>query len=254
MANNNYNFFNGLEIDKNNIFFQNNAIKGYPIDATVLKFKTIYPGLVAGIGLPTITEKVEQANDEQEDDKLNNFQTGINLDYVSGEFRYPASSLKGVLRSIFNHKIKKDEDGNIIQIYENFDFIKAIFEDESLNEEKVLNIENAIFGKMSDGKRENNAVTFFDATIEKSNNIKNSDLIDYITPHLDPLKNPIPIKMIRIPENVIVNIRYTVDEDMLIKAGISSKEIKNVFIKILEFLGIGAKTNQGYGRIEYYGN
>lgn len=250
MANNNYNFFNGSEINKDNIFFQNNEIKGYPIDATVLKFKTVYPGLVAGIGLPTITEKEEKELENQEDYELSNFQTGINLDYVSGEFRYPASSLKGVLRSIFKHNIKKDEDGNIVPIYENIDFIKAIFEDESLNEEKILKIENAIFGKMSEGKKEKNAVTFFDAIIEKNKNIENSDLIDYITPHIDPLKNPIPIKMIRIPEDTIVNIRYAIDEEMLIKAGTNKEEIEKVFIKILEFLGIGAKTNQGYGRLE----
>lgn len=249
MANNSYNFFNGFEINKNDIFFHNDINKGYSLDANVLKFKTVYPGLVAGIGLPTITEKVEKNKDNSDDYKLSNFQTGINLDYVTGEFRYPASSVKGVLRSVFAHKVTK----NKIE-YDNLDFIRYVFGNESLTEEKILQIENAIFGEKSDGIYEKNAVIFYDATIEKDKDVTNSDLIDYVTPHKEKTKNPVPIKMIRIPENVIVNIRYSCDEDKLVKVGTNSEEIKRVFINILEFLGIGAKTNQGYGRIEYCDN
>ncbi|MBL0708314.1 MAG: type III-B CRISPR module RAMP protein Cmr6, partial [Sulfurimonas sp.] len=138
---------------------------------------------------------------------------GFHFDYTSGLPVIQGSSIKGVLRSAFKHE----------------EYIKEI-----LNKEDIVGLESEIF---------DNGDVFFDATISKAENKILGD--DYITPHSDELKNPIPLRFIKVLPDV--SFRF----DFELKDGIITKEEKiKLFENILEDLGLGAKTNVGYGKFK----
>jgi CRISPR-associated protein Cmr6 len=86
---------------------------------------------------------------------------------------------------------------------------------------------------------------FHDAYFSKSN-AKGLFLgTDYITPHKDnPLKNPQPIKFLKILPEVEITFRFEL-RDEIIKAMDKFK----LFRQILLDFGVGAKTNVGYGQL-----
>ena len=93
---------------------------------------------------------------------------------------------------------------------------------------------------------------FLDAEIVKPNS---QELIfgdDYITPHVDdkgkpaPLKNPTPLRFLKILPNVTFRFSFELESGPLISA---SQKLA-LFQQIIIDLGIGAKTNVGYGRLE----
>jgi CRISPR-associated protein Cmr6 len=88
---------------------------------------------------------------------------------------------------------------------------------------------------------------------------------DFITPHSkdgipQPLKNPIPIQFLKVAPNVIFQFSFSLPETYRVfdeddRQGkdhgrlLSSTERQVLFIKIIETLGLGAKTNVGYGQM-----
>jgi CRISPR-associated protein Cmr6 len=137
---------------------------------------------------------------------------GFHFDYTSGLPVIQGSSIKGVLRSAFRHPAYITEyvgEGVDIEALE-----KEIFD---------------------------NADVFFDATIISNGKILGDD---FITPHGDnPLKNPIPLRFIKVLPNVTFRFDFELSD------GLISKEKKTIlFAEILLDLGIGAKTNVGYGK------
>ncbi|MDR2473050.1 MAG: type III-B CRISPR module RAMP protein Cmr6 [Tannerella sp.] len=66
---------------------------------------------------------------------------------------------------------------------------------------------------------------------------------DYITPHPDPLKNPKPIKFLKILPEVEVTFRFQLQNNL-----ITAAKKESLFRQILLDFGIGAKTNVGYGQ------
>lgn len=179
-----------------------------------LRFKILYPGLVTGIGLVHDSKKIKGA-----------FNLGMHFDYTSGMPVVYGSSVKGVLRQYFK------------------DFYKG-----NLDKKKL---EDDIFdGIMTDGKKKSiyDRDIFFDAVItnvyidEKGGKHLLED--DCITPHgANPLKNPKPITMLKIAAGCTINFRFSLKDSL-----ITAKEKKEIFKKILETVGIGAKTNVGYGQ------
>ncbi len=214
MANNNYTFYNNRKVDSSSLF--NNDVKGVPEDGTIdlhtLTYKTTYPGLVFGIGLPvSVVDK-------------DDFNIGINLDYVSGCPVYPSSSVKGVLRSVYKNK----------------KFVKEIFKTE-LNDDDINQLETELFAKQN--------VVFFNAIIKRNKAVKDELIKDFLTPHKEPTKEPTPIKMIRIPEDSEVIFRFFIKDVAINEKTIYSNEILNSFDKTILYVGIGAKTNVGYGNL-----
>jgi len=140
---------------------------------------------------------------------------GFDFDYTTGLPIIRGSSIKGVLRSAFKHT----------------EYIKDILSNQDIDIEKL---EKEIF--------ENNDI-FFDATIVSGGKILADD---YLCPHgEDPLKNPTPLRFIKVAPNI--DFRF----DFLLSDGIISKEEKVVlFGQILYDLGVGAKTNVGYGKFD----
>ncbi len=146
------------------------------------------------------------------------FKIGFEFDYTTGLPIIRGSSVKGVLRSAFKHPeyIKKD-----------------ILKRDDID---IKELEESIF---------NNSDIFFDAEIIKANEDGEFLGEDYITPHEKPLKNPIPIKFLNVLPNVVFEFKFKL-KDGLIKAD----EKEKLFKAILLDLGVGAKTNVGYGQFD----
>jgi len=137
---------------------------------------------------------------------------GFHFDYTSGLPVIQGSSIKGVLRSAFAYpEYITEYVGKGIDI-------------------KVL--EKEIF---------DNGDVFFDATIISNGKILGDD---FITPHGDdPFKNPIPLRFIKVLPNVAFRFDFELRDGIL-----SKSEKESLFKKILSDLGLGAKTNVGYGK------
>jgi CRISPR-associated protein Cmr6 len=141
---------------------------------------------------------------------------GFYFDHTSGLPLISGSSIKGVLRSAFKHKA-------YIQEYVSVD---------------VEALEKEIF---------ENGDIFFDATIIKADSSNRVLGDDYITPHNDELKNPIPLRFIKVLPNVTFLFQFELLDGLLTKA-----EKETLFRNILEDLGVGAKTNVGYGKLNNF--
>ena len=186
-----------------------------PLGNIHFKATTTYPGLILGSGYQHELKSVEaQAS------------LGFDFDYTTGLPIIRGSSIKGVLRSAFKYP----------------EYIQELLKDEDIDV-KALEIE--IFGQdngnsnVSQGKD-----IFFDATIIKSVGSILAD--DYLAPHGDKLlKNPIPIRFIKVAPNVTFRFDFELSD------GVISKKAKSkLFQEILNDFGVGAKTNVGYGKFE----
>lgn len=178
------------------------------------ELKIAYPGLITGIGIN------HEAKIEGE------FKLGVHFDWTYGMPVVYGSSVKGVLRSYFK-EFYSPKDG------------------QPSAEDAIDDIFNG--GKKSIYDRD----IFFDAVITKAD-LKGRILCsDSITPHNDnPLKNPIPITFLKIAPGCVLQFRFK-----LVDTKIGNKELKkedklNLFKEILTTIGIGAKTNVGYGQLK----
>ena len=196
---------------------------GFPLNTTS-------PGLIIGSGY---THGI--ASDED-------VKTGFYFDHTTGLPLIPGSSVKGVLRSLFGLAQK-----NRTERYkeEKTAFIRELLNDESIDVDALAKeIFEGIDARTQKPLPIYQRDRFYDATIVA---VENGELIqeDYITPHKEPLKNPIPIKIIKVAGGV--SFRFDFDlQDSIITA--VQKEL--LFAKLLQFSGIGAKTNVGYGQFE----
>lgn len=188
--------------------------------------RILYPGLVTGVGLTHGSKNIKGG-----------YNLGMHLDYVYGMPIVYASSVKGVLRTYFkdfcrdNQKVSQED---INDLYE------AIF-----NGNKKVGSE---YEPMSIYSRD----IFFDAVIVgKDGNDTNLLEDDVITPHGDdPLKNPIPIQMLKISSGCILEFRFILNDSDINGKTYTIDFKSNLFKKILTTFGVGAKTNVGYGRLE----
>jgi hypothetical protein len=70
---------------------------------------------------------------------------------------------------------------------------------------------------------------------------------DYLAPHDDPLKNPEPLKFLKVLPKVVYQFSFKLHDHSSL-FGITADKIELLFKKILLTVGIGAKTNVGYGQ------
>lgn len=201
----------------------------------------IYPGLITGVGI------THEAGVEGE------FKLGLHFDYTYGAPIIHGSSVKGLLRSVFpNFKKGKDKNPESKLIF----LLEIIGSNLQGDEAKayIKEIENEIFeGIKMDGPKKvkkridiYNRDIFFDAIVVKHDKNKRIVESDSITPHgTNPLKSPNPLPFLKISPGCTIRFRFDLKEGKL-KAG---EKIK-LFTAILITLGIGAKTNVGYGQFE----
>ncbi|MGP1447322.1 MAG: type III-B CRISPR module RAMP protein Cmr6 [Candidatus Limimorpha sp.] len=213
-----------------------------------------YPGLVTGIGIN------HEAKIEGE------FKLGVHFDYTWGMPVVYGSSVKGVLRAWF----KGFYDGNI----DILDLEMEIFEGtkRNISAEKIRHKEKweekcycADFGKCSDKDYKSlmsnrvyepyksiyNRDIFFDAVITKADKKRRILCSDSITPHGDnPLKNPTPLTFLKIAPGCTMEFRFKLVDSHIDGKSFTAAQKKVLFEEILKTLGIGAKTNVGYGQFQ----
>lgn len=200
-------------------------------------FKTTYPGLLIGSGYShIISEKGE-------------FKLGLEFDYTTGLPVINGSSVKGLLRSIFYN----DQDDECLQKSKK-EYIGSVIKNLGFNESfSFKELTKAIFDGKVDGKNipiyERDI--FYDAMVDVEMTEKtieaNKDILgeDFITPHKDVFKNPIPIKFLKVMPDIVWCFRFNL-KDRILPSNIK----RNLFKQIILDFGIGAKTNVGYGKFE----
>ncbi len=210
------------------------------------QLKTIYPGLVIGAGYSHNAIKCDE-----------NFDFGFYFDHTTGMPIIPGSSVKGVLRSIL--KRLKDEDQQEILVI----FFKDIFRVCRINllsdmdtKEAVIKlqqIENCIFeGVDTEGKSISmyERDKFFDAVIIGGDEDELIFTDDFITPHQpNLLREPTPNRMLKVRPDVTFEFSFELYDTKLDADSILTAAQKRLlFLELLQFSGIGAKTNVGYGQ------
>lgn len=213
------------------------------LDVDTLYFKTNYPGLLVGSGY------LHESNNHG-DNKNDELSLGYSFDYVTGLPYIPSSSVKGVLRSAFNH----------------WEYIKELLGSLKLKGVDNLNItelEYQIFGKPSKKEVKDefkdkvfaNEDIFHDAILNEKKEegvSKKLMAIDNITPHrmnkkLLELAEPKPISFIKVAPDIEFMFRFKLVDSIIDDFTVTIKNKLNLFERILMDFGIGSKTNVGYG-------
>lgn len=206
----------------------------------VVKMKVQAPGLLIGSGL------AHGLPGSEEDVK-----TGLQFDYTSGLPVIPGSSVKGVILSAFP-TIKEDKEQSNEADAEKLNYIKSLIADIpefsalGLEDKDILELGNQMF---------NHGDIFADAllvgygTRTKQQSPVNQVLAeDYITPHTGgPLAQPIPIKIVKVAPGVTFAFCFKFNETKIGAKVVSASMKKALCAAILQDLGVGAKTNVGYG-------
>ncbi|MFR3330304.1 MAG: type III-B CRISPR module RAMP protein Cmr6 [Odoribacter splanchnicus] len=221
---------------------------------------TIYPGLIIGCG------------GSHETGLMGEIKLGFQFDYTTGLPYIPASSVKGMLRSMFPYSLKvkniEDESKEEVVVYrkKRIKYISTIckglkddskktftFEDGrelNLSDEEVKRLELSIFEGLDREDKTlaiQNRDLFFDALVVET---KEKLLgLDFITPHKDSIKSPKPIQFLKVLPEVKFRFSFRLRKTELGENRCFTEKMKKMLFKrILEDIGLGAKTNVGYGQ------
>lgn len=209
-------------------------------DYSVVNMRVQAPGLLIGSGL------AHGLPGSEEDVK-----TGLQFDYTSGLPVIPGSSVKGVIRSAFP-TIKEDKEQSNEADSEKLNYIKSLIADIPefsslvLEDNDILELGNQMF---------NHGDIFADALLvgygtrmKQHGPVKQVLTEDYITPHTGgPLAQPIPIKIVKVAPGVTFAFCFKFNETKIGAKVVSASMKKALCAAILQGLGVGAKTNVGYG-------
>lgn len=214
----------------------------YP-EGQTFTLQTTYPGLLSGSGYAHDTKA------------KGDFSIGFFFDHTTGQPIIPGSSVKGVLKSVF--ELDVDKSGKNFTGSKSLDFVcwllKSIDRSDVVValrvDPKVLNeIKQVIFGDEDNPGKD----VFLDAVLN-IDKARVSEFLshDFITPHHDnPLKNPIPIQFLKVKPEVAFEFRFKLGSDRVQDNELWNDELKTkLFKQILMEMGIGAKTNVGYGQL-----
>lgn len=216
-------------------------------DYSVVNMRVQAPGLLVGSGL------AHGLPGSEEDVK-----TGLQFDYTSGLPVIPGSSVKGVIRSAFP-TIKEDKEQSNEADAEKLNYIKSLIADIPefsslvLEDNDILELGNQMF---------NHGDIFADALLvgygtrmKQHGPVKQVLTEDYITPHTGgPLAQPIPIKIVKVAPGVTFAFCFKFNETKIGAKVVSASMKKALCAAILQDLGVGAKTNVGYGVLKRIDN
>ncbi len=241
-------------------------------DSQTLELTTTYPGLITGIGIPHSAGHTNESI------------LGLVFDHTTGLPYIPGSSVKGLLRSAFPMQDdalakKCDQDAKAQrQKGETAEAAKLEAKAEKLHnqaEQKRLFIAQTIgsgfpkeqvdeLGFSIFGKTEKSA----DPPEEQGYPLASRDIffdafpsamgqagllgLDFIAPHTNgEFKDPNLIQFMRIEPGVTFRFEFRLHDSMLQKdkLRLDADAKLDLFSTILTTLGIGAKTNVGYGQL-----
>ena len=213
-------------------------VLGYA-DYSVVNMRVQTPGLLIGSGL------AHGLPGSEEDVK-----TGLQFDYTSGLPVIPGSSVKGVIRSAFPTIVADAEKLNYIKslIADIPEFSSLVLEDND-----ILELGNQMF---------NHGDIFADALLvgygtrmKQHGPVKQVLTEDYITPHTGgPLAQPIPIKIVKVAPGVTFAFCFKFNVTKIGSKEVTAEMKESLCTAILQDLGIGAKTNVGYGVLKKFDN
>lgn len=183
---------------------------------------TLYPGMLIGTGNP---HEIAVAGA---------LKCGFTFDYVTGLPYITGSTLKGMLRSYFPGDTKNEE---VSKEYDNL--IRGILGKEDSFD--VLAFKDNMF---------ENADVFLGAFPVVKENKKSLLDMEFITPHSDKFKNPNPISLVKVKPAVEFRFSF-IFSDYVVDGGtlVSAEEKRNLCKELLLLMGIGAKTNVGFGKL-----
>lgn len=225
--------------------------------------KTMWPGLLIGLGYGHSTGK---SDDE--------FKNGFYFDFTTGLPVLTGSTVKGILRSFFPErydiKVKDEKLRKEIVLKKKNVLKRLIFILNQLeikptmasgsgewNEETIKELENIIFeGKVTGNKISSNIQdVFFDAfpkdagtsNVIEGNTAKEYNGVflgeDTITPHRHPLKDPVPLRFLKVLPGVTFQFQFFLNSE-----GISTSDKIKLFKELLLRFGAGAKNSVGFGK------
>jgi CRISPR-associated protein Cmr6 len=194
--------------------------------------KVLYPGLVVGTGYP---HSLKNAKD--------NFDFGFFFDHLTGMPLIPGSSVKGVLRSYFRLLDNKDKRDAAVAMF-------AAFNAKLDNLKTLKTLEAEIF----EGKNTANPYQrdiFYDAVLAGTSDEYKKKVFadDAITPHADPLADPVPNRMLKAAPGTCFAFRFDLKNGSVLKADEKCELFKNLLL----LGGAGAKTTVGYGQFDEAG-
>lgn len=223
-----------------------------------IQLKTVYPGLLVGSG--TAHEIGSDARDKDEKEYLvkNEFRLGLFFDHVTGLPVIPGSSIKGVLRHAFDHP---DYIVEWLDSLYNNDKITAKQQCELWNsctkevKEKFIEF---LKGNIFEGESTKSSYekdVFYNASPTYGGKLFGTD---YITHHEHPLKAPNPVQFIKVLPQItysfyfrLFDAKFSVKETERSTGLIMSAFQKRcLYLNLISDLGLGAKTNVGYGQFE----
>lgn len=229
-----------------------------------IKLKTTYPGLLLGSGY------LHESGSEGE------FKLGFFFDYTTGYPVIPGSSVKGKLRSVFpsfkspaKHLLQPELEKEDELSKNKAQYIWSLLQaetSEAVFEEKeyflIHEIEQCVFEgwDLKRVKEPTNRIhflplagrtVFFDGLLDSEMNQAKAFLAeDTITPHIDPIKNPNPLKMLKVAPGICWVFYFRIPDIVLSDHRlIPGEQLEKLFTRILIDQGIGAKTNVGYGQL-----
>ncbi len=187
-----------------------------------------YPGLVTGIGIN------HEAKIEGE------FKLGVHFDYTWGMPVVYGSSVKGVLRAYFEDFYQEDQAKPRSK-----DLFDDIFEGRDVAKEHQLKDNKKYYKSIY------NRDIFFDAVIVRADKKGRILCSDSITPHGEnPLKNPTPLTFLKIAPGCTMEFRFKLVDSEIDGKKFTADQKKYLFEEIIQTVGIGAKTNVGYGQFQ----
>ncbi len=182
---------------------------------------TLYPGVLVGLGY----EHGKRSNDG------NSFiEAGFSFDYVSGLPYIPGASIKGMLRSYFAyHAYIKD-------LLRDIEVIKS---KEALSQDALTELERNLF--------EANDV-YLDAFPVKGSEKKLLDN-EVIAHHENQFGKIIVNNLIKIRPEVTIEFNFILNDFTYQDKKISKDQKLKLFKKIMLDMGVGARTNVGFGKL-----
>lgn len=239
-------YFNDEMLDRlDNEFFSVDILKEKENELDINgKLKKIYltvgyPGLLIGTG--TKLEFIPLDDDDKKE--RDNYKIGINFDYTSGLPIIHGSSIKGVLKSFFPNSIDSEEIREAKTA-----IINEILEKEFSVEDIEEIISKSIF-EGSIGER-NLPIYKRDKFIEGRILVEKKPVLekDYITPHKKEKLNP--LELLKIAPKTKIEIILELHDLEIAGIKITADEKLKLFKEILYIVGLGAKTNTGYGHFD----
>ncbi|MEM9298845.1 MAG: type III-B CRISPR module RAMP protein Cmr6 [Bacteroidota bacterium] len=203
-----------------------------------IDLKTIYPGLVPGVGYM------------HEINLIDALKLGFSFDHTSGLPYIPGSSVKGLLRHA--SELNNGDYALSLVTIDRQSEVKPLL---LRSDKKASAFVNHVFEGQIEDKVEGiyQRDIFLDAYPVISFNPEGKFLVnDYITPHitrdnrsLDAFTEPVPLQFLKVLPEVVFRFSFLLRGD---KGGLYPQERLSLFKAMLLDLGIGAKTNVGYGQ------